>query len=308
MAAALYLASQSRNCFAARTNRHEGTKPWDAILVGLLLVAFTGIFVVAALDDGRFHWYPLPWSVCIVGYALLLVGMVLMTWAESVNKFFEPTVRIQSDRGQKVIDTGPYAIVRHPGYASCLPMMVGMALSLGSLWALDTRGGLLPDSRDTNALGRPNLAGRVGRVPRVRRAGSLQVDSRSVVTNMLAALDAHYDEATLIGTGAAVVFQNWSDAAPLANYTAAVSDIQPYEPGEFFKRELPCLLAVLEKVQEPLDLLIVDGYVSLGDRRNKDARLWEALGRQLPVLAWPKRVSQCRCRGDHARRAARHSS
>src|SRR5579872_5201328 len=54
----------------------------------------------------------------------------------SVNKFFEPTVRIQADRGQTVIDTGPYAIVRHPGYFSGFPIFVGMALALGSLWAL----------------------------------------------------------------------------------------------------------------------------------------------------------------------------
>ena len=44
--------------------------------------------------------------------------MVGVTWAESVNKFFEPTVRIQTDRGHQVIDSGPYAIVRHPGYVS----------------------------------------------------------------------------------------------------------------------------------------------------------------------------------------------
>lgn len=53
-----------------------------------------------------------------------------------MNKFFEPTVRFQTDRGQKVIDTGPYAIVRHPGYAGWLVMSVGIALCLGSLWAL----------------------------------------------------------------------------------------------------------------------------------------------------------------------------
>ena len=76
---------------------------------------------------------------------------------------------------------------------------------------------------------------------------------------MFAALDAHYDEGTLAGTGAAVVFQNWVDAVPLTEYTAVVQAVQPYEPGEFFKRELPCLLAVLRQVQEPLEIMIVDG-------------------------------------------------
>ena len=91
---------------------------------------------MAALDDGRFHWFAVPWSVCGIGYVLLVAGMAGITWAESVNKFFEPTVRIQTDRGHTIIDTGPYAIVRHPGYVSAFFVFIGMALSLGSLWAL----------------------------------------------------------------------------------------------------------------------------------------------------------------------------
>jgi protein-S-isoprenylcysteine O-methyltransferase Ste14 len=53
-----------------------------------------------------------------------------------VNKFFEPTVRIQTDRGHRVIDTGPYAIVRHPGYAFGSGFFLGMPSALGSYWAL----------------------------------------------------------------------------------------------------------------------------------------------------------------------------
>ena len=59
-----------------------------------------------------------------------------MVWAEKVNKFFEPTVRIQADRGHHVIDTGPYAYVRHPGYVAAILIFSGFALALGSLWAL----------------------------------------------------------------------------------------------------------------------------------------------------------------------------
>ena len=53
-----------------------------------------------------------------------------------MNKFFEVTVRIQTERGHSVIDTGPYAIARHPGYVGGILHAIGMALSLGSLWAL----------------------------------------------------------------------------------------------------------------------------------------------------------------------------
>jgi hypothetical protein len=71
-----------------------------------------------------------------VGFVLLVAGLAGMTWAESANKFFEPTVRIQSDRGHTVIDTGPYAVVRHPGYVASYLLILGMPLALGSLWAL----------------------------------------------------------------------------------------------------------------------------------------------------------------------------
>ena len=120
----------------ARSSFHKGTKGWDKILLSFYFPSMAAVLFVAALDDGRFHWFPVQWWVCIVGYALLLAGIGIVTWAEAVNKFFEVTVRIQTDRGHKVIDTGPYAIARHPGYVGGILHAVGMALSLGSLWAL----------------------------------------------------------------------------------------------------------------------------------------------------------------------------
>ena len=56
--------------------------------------------------------------------------------ALSVNRHFEPTVRILTDRGHTVIDKGPYAIVRHPGYLTAAPLRLGIPLALGSYWAL----------------------------------------------------------------------------------------------------------------------------------------------------------------------------
>jgi protein-S-isoprenylcysteine O-methyltransferase Ste14 len=120
----------------ARSQAHAGTKRWDRIWLPFFLTAVYAIIPVAALDDGRWHWSDLPWWVCAIGYALLIAAMALVTWAEAVNKFFEVTVRIQTDRGQHVIDTGPYAIVRHPGYVAGSLLCIGTALCLGSLWAL----------------------------------------------------------------------------------------------------------------------------------------------------------------------------
>jgi protein-S-isoprenylcysteine O-methyltransferase Ste14 len=116
--ASLFLRKVNPDLLAARINAHQGTKSWDKVLLSIFFPTALAIFPVAALDDGRFRWLPGPGWVTLLGYALLLIGMVLLTWVEAVNKFFEPTVRMQTDRGQTVIDTGPYAIVRHPGYVS----------------------------------------------------------------------------------------------------------------------------------------------------------------------------------------------
>jgi protein-S-isoprenylcysteine O-methyltransferase Ste14 len=132
----VYILRVNPEVLTARVNAHQGTKPWDRVLIGFLLPTIMAILPVAAFDDGRFHWLPLPWWVCALGYVLLLFGIVLVAWAQGVNRFFEVTVRIQQERGHHVIDTGPYAFVRHPGYVSFPFISAGIALSLGSVWAL----------------------------------------------------------------------------------------------------------------------------------------------------------------------------
>ncbi len=132
----IYLKRVNPDVIAARVNRHTGTKPWDKWIVTLLITVMTTILPVAALDDTRFHWSPVAWWVCAIGYVMFLAGMAGMAWAEGHNRFFEPTVRIQTDRGHHVIDSGPYAVIRHPGYAAAFLLVVGMALALGSYWAL----------------------------------------------------------------------------------------------------------------------------------------------------------------------------
>ncbi len=135
--ATLYLRRANPDVIAGRVNRHEGARRWD-LLLGLIgfLPTMLAILIVAGLDDGRYHWSHVPWWGCVFGYALIITGLVGVTWATKVNKFFEPIVRIQTDRGHKVIDTGPYAIIRHPGYAFGFLLFVGIPLALGSLWAL----------------------------------------------------------------------------------------------------------------------------------------------------------------------------
>jgi protein-S-isoprenylcysteine O-methyltransferase Ste14 len=123
--------------FAARRRpTGQGTKGWDLVLLPILLSSFFAILIVAALDDGRYHWAPAPsWAVA-AGYALLVAGYAGTGWAQAVNRHFEPSVRIQSDRDHHVITTGPYAYIRHPGYVFGNILAFGIALALGSLAAL----------------------------------------------------------------------------------------------------------------------------------------------------------------------------
>jgi len=131
-----YLWHTNPEIFVARSRIRAGTKGWDKVLVLLLLLSFVSIFVVAGIDAGRFHWSTVPLGLIVLGYVLLCVGFILSMWVYRVNRFAEPTVRIQTERGHQVIDTGPYAIVRHPLYLAALLMYGGIPLALGSFWAL----------------------------------------------------------------------------------------------------------------------------------------------------------------------------
>jgi protein-S-isoprenylcysteine O-methyltransferase Ste14 len=133
---ALYLWRINPEIFAARSRIHPATERWDRILLGFLFPPMLAICPVAALDDGRFQWSRMSWRFVGLGYLLLTTGIVITAWAQGVNRFFEPGVRIQTERGHHVVGTGPYAIIRHPGYFAACLLLAGIALALGSWWAL----------------------------------------------------------------------------------------------------------------------------------------------------------------------------
>jgi len=142
----IYLWRTNPALLIARSSFHRGTKRWDMLLLAILFPILIAIFPIAALEDGRFHWSVMPWWLSGIGYVGMLGGFWLVTWACRVNPFAEPTVRMQHDRGHTVVETGPYAIIRHPMYSAALVMFPGMALALGSYWALvpaSLAGGLL---------------------------------------------------------------------------------------------------------------------------------------------------------------------
>ena len=133
---ALLLARVNPMLYRARSRFQPGTKKWDLILLAVLFPAMIAEIPLATLDAGRMEWSAVPQWVVIVGYVLLTGGIAVTTWAQAVNPFFEPGVRIQKERAQQVITSGPYRVVRHPGYAAAIAIFVGIPLALASWWGL----------------------------------------------------------------------------------------------------------------------------------------------------------------------------
>ncbi len=113
----------------------KGTKKWDKVWAVLFAPIMYAVYVVAGLE-ARDGLMSMPIAVWPLGFALFVPGSALLTWSMVINPFFEKTVRIQEDRGHRVIDTGPYTYVRHPGYAGFLLWILGTPFMLGSAWAI----------------------------------------------------------------------------------------------------------------------------------------------------------------------------
>jgi protein-S-isoprenylcysteine O-methyltransferase Ste14 len=96
-------------------------------------LAFVAELVVPALDH-RFSWSSVPVAIVVAGDVLVAVGFLFVYLVFRANRFASGL--IETTPGQKLIDTGPYALVRHPMYGGALVLLVGMPLSLGSYWGL----------------------------------------------------------------------------------------------------------------------------------------------------------------------------
>jgi protein-S-isoprenylcysteine O-methyltransferase Ste14 len=113
-----------------------GQKTWDKVFLALLLPVFFGWYVVMALDAVRFQWSHLPPWLQWIGAVILLTAFYIFYLTFRENTYLSPAVRIQTDRGQTVVSTGPYRHVRHPLYAGFNLFTVGTALLLGSAYGL----------------------------------------------------------------------------------------------------------------------------------------------------------------------------
>lgn len=108
----------------------------NIFMVSYSLLAFA-IPAVSSLDAGRFRWTgPFPVYVNIVFFLFIMLSGALVIWSMRVNRFFSSVIRIQTDRGHSVIQNGPYAVVRHPGYAGVILNGIATPLALGSIVGL----------------------------------------------------------------------------------------------------------------------------------------------------------------------------
>ncbi len=123
------LESRLSSPFAADQARGDRTL---IVMIGLGFCLWLGVMGL----DRRFAWSAVPLVVEAIGAMVLLIGFAGVLWTFAANSFAAPQIRLQAERGQRVIDTGPYAFVRHPMYAGGAVYLLGMALLLGSWWGV----------------------------------------------------------------------------------------------------------------------------------------------------------------------------
>jgi protein-S-isoprenylcysteine O-methyltransferase Ste14 len=120
----------------ARFLQHEDAKSWDKTLAPLVGLGGALVPIVAGID-ALYAWPPsFSLAVEIIALVLILAGYALGAYALIENRFFSGMVRIQTDRDQQVVSSGPYRWVRHPGYAGALVVYIATPFFLDSAWAL----------------------------------------------------------------------------------------------------------------------------------------------------------------------------
>jgi protein-S-isoprenylcysteine O-methyltransferase Ste14 len=143
LAITLYLMKKDPRLLARRmrggpTAEKETTQKIIMIIASL---GFIGLIVFSALDR-RFAWSHMPPYVALAGDALVVLGWLAIFFVFKENTFTSATIELAPD--QKVISTGPYALVRHPMYAGALVMLLGIPIALGSWWGVLVTVAIMP--------------------------------------------------------------------------------------------------------------------------------------------------------------------
>ncbi len=111
-------------------------KPWDKALLVVVFVLCLAMFIVAGLDAVRYRTSNMPLWLEVTGAVGIALGIYIFHVVMRTNSYATAVVRIQNERGHQVISTGPYAFVRHPMYSGAILYFLGIALLLGSWYAV----------------------------------------------------------------------------------------------------------------------------------------------------------------------------
>jgi protein-S-isoprenylcysteine O-methyltransferase Ste14 len=114
----------------------KNVKPWDRVILFAYTVCLLALLVVCGLDAGRFRWTFIPPPVRGVGWIGMACAAALIFWCLTTNTYLSRVARIQADRGQVAITSGPYRYVRHPMYLGIIVLFVCSPIVLGSIWAV----------------------------------------------------------------------------------------------------------------------------------------------------------------------------
>jgi protein-S-isoprenylcysteine O-methyltransferase Ste14 len=133
----LLAALAHRDLAMERMEPPQGAKEWDRKLLNLYHLLSLLVLLPLAGFDRRFRWSPrMHGGIPLAAMVVLIMGYSLAGWAMVVNPFFSAVVRIQSDRGHRVVSSGPCRYARHPAYVGWIAMTLASAFVLGSVWAL----------------------------------------------------------------------------------------------------------------------------------------------------------------------------
>jgi protein-S-isoprenylcysteine O-methyltransferase Ste14 len=135
-AASAYFSQTDPALLVERMSRPANVPAWDRLIVAIYPLLFVWLLATAALDARRGRIAGFPLAVQAAGAIGMVAGLAVVWWSTATNHFLASFARLQPDRGQRVVDTGPYAIVRHPMYAASIVIFVCAALLLQSWRAL----------------------------------------------------------------------------------------------------------------------------------------------------------------------------
>ncbi|MCE2594357.1 endonuclease V [Motilimonas cestriensis] len=102
-------------------------------------------------------------------------------------------------------------------------------------------------------------------------------------------IDVHYNN-NEFAVASGVLFSDWESSSYTSKLSVKINDIEPYQPGSFFKRELPCILALLNEIKDDVEVIVIDGYVTLGEARQDGlgSHLYNNLNTKVPIIGVAK--------------------